>query len=129
MHEETRLRQHPHERLTGSVQHIDLAAKAAQLRAEPHTSKNGHRQVALARHGALAQLLFVFEPDGELKTHRTDGEVTIHTLSGELVVTLEDGPRVMTGGQLLCLAGNVQHSVRATTASEMLLTICHHARA
>ncbi len=129
MTEEDRLRVHPHERLAGSVQHIDLAAMAAQLRAEPHAPKNGHRQVALARHGALAHLLFVFEPDGELKAHRTDGEVTIHALSGELVVTLEDGPRVVTGGQLLSLAADVTHSVRATKASEMLLTICHQARA
>lgn len=129
MTEEDRLRAHPHERLAGNAQYIDLSAAAAKLRAEPHAAKNGHRQVALARHGALAQLLFVFEPDGELKAHRTDGEVTIHVLSGELVVTLEDGPRVLHGGQLLCLAGNVTHSVRATTASEMLLTICHRARA
>ncbi|MCC6244258.1 MAG: hypothetical protein IT353_15550 [Gemmatimonadaceae bacterium] len=128
MTEDDRLRVHPHERLAGNAQHIDLAAVAAQLRAEPHTAKNGHRQVALARHGALAQLLFVFELDGELKSHRTDGEVTIHALSGELVVTLEDGPRVISAGQLLCLAGSVTHSVRATKVSDMLLTICHHAR-
>ena len=129
MAEEDRLRVHPHERLAGNAQHIDLAAVAAQLRAEPHAAKNGHRQVALARHGSLAHLLFVFEPDGKLKAHRTDGEVTIHALSGELVVTLEDGPRVVSGGQLLCLAGNVTHSVRATKASEMFLTICHQTRA
>lgn len=128
MSTDDRLRVHPHERLAGAVQHIDLVDAVARLRAEPHAATHGHRQVVLARHGARVIMLFAFEPDGELKPHQTEGEVTIHVLSGALEVMVASGMTLLGGGQMLALAAGERHSVRAVQASEMLLTVCHHNR-
>lgn len=119
-----RLRPPSHERLAAPVQQFDLAAKAAQLRSEAHASVAGHRQVALVRRGPLTVVLFAFEADGLLKEHSTDGEVTIHVLEGRLAVTVEGELFPLGRGELLALAPKQAHAVRATEASEMLLTVC-----
>jgi quercetin dioxygenase-like cupin family protein len=118
-----RLRQHPEDRLAPPVQVVKLAAVAAELRAEPHDSVSGHRQIAIARHGPVTMILFAFEADGLLKEHRTDGVVNIHVLSGHLQVMVGNETHEMRGGQLVNLAPDVPHSVRALEESEMLLTV------
>jgi quercetin dioxygenase-like cupin family protein len=118
-----RLREHPEDRLAAPLQLVDLADAGARLRGEPHGSVSGHRQIAVFRHGPVTLLLFRFEPDGLLPEHRAEGVVTIHLLSGRLVVIADDDPHQLEPGQLLGLAPGVVHSVRATAASEMLLTI------
>lgn len=118
-----RLRQHPEDRLAPSVQVVKLAEVAAKLRAEPHDSVSGHRQIAVARHGPVTTILFVFEAGGLLKEHRTDGVVNIHVLSGRLQVTVHDELHEMGPGELVNLAADLPHSVRALQESEMLLTI------
>ena len=118
-----RLGQHPEDRLASPLQLVNLADAAARLRAEPHASVSGHRQIAVFRHGPVTLLLFRFEPDGLLPEHRAEGVVTIHVLTGRLVVIADDEPHQLEPGQLLGLAPGVVHSVRATAASEMLLTI------
>ena len=119
-----RLRPHSHERLAEPIQRFDVAAAAAQLRAEAHASVSGHRQVALIRRGPLSVILFAFEPNGFLKEHSADGEVTIHVLGGRLEVTVGGEVMPLGRGELVALAPRQRHAVRATEASEMLLTIC-----
>ena len=53
-----RLRQHPEDRLSPSVQIVKLAEVAAKLRAEAHGSVSGHRQIAISRHGPVTNILF-----------------------------------------------------------------------
>lgn len=127
MTDDDRLRSHPNERLSGAVNHIDLAEEAARLRAEPHAGKNGHRQVALMKRGALTMLLYAFETAGQLPEHQTDGEVVIQVLSGRLEVMTNGQAVVMPKGSLLSLAPNQPHAVRALEVSDMLLTVCRSA--
>jgi quercetin dioxygenase-like cupin family protein len=124
MSSEDRLRTHPKERLAAPVQQIDLEQAVARLRAEPHASVAGHRQVALVRRGPLSLILFAFDPGGHLKEHRTEGEVTIHVLAGRLTVTVADDPVQVGAGELIALAPGQVHSVRALESSAMLLTVC-----
>lgn len=118
-----RLRPHPEDRLAAPVQLVSLAATAAQLRAEAHPSVAGHRQIAVFRHGPVTMLQFVFEAGGLLKEHQAEGVVTIHALSGRLLVIADEEPHELGPGELVALAPGVSHSVRATEASEMLLTV------
>ena len=74
-------------------------------------------------HERLA-VLFVFEADGFIPEHRTDGEVTIHVLAGCLEVTVDGDVLPLGRGGLVTLAPKQAHAVRATEASDMLLTVC-----
>ena len=123
MSTDDRLRVHPKERLAAPASRIDLAAAAAQLRAEPHAPVAGHRQLALIKHGPLSVILFAFEKDGALKEHQADGEVVIHVLRGRLTVETEAESFVLTPGALVTLAPGQRHAVRAHEASDMLLTV------
>jgi quercetin dioxygenase-like cupin family protein len=118
-----RLRAHPENRIAFPVMVVDLKAAAAQLRAEPHPAIAGHRQIAIARHGPVTIILFVFEADGLIKEHRAEGEVTIQVLAGRLQILAEDEGHELKAGELMALAPGISHSVRAVAPSEMLLTV------
>ena len=123
MNSPERLRQHPDHRLASPVQTTNLAAVAARLRAEPHASVAGHRQLAIVRHGPVTVILFAFETNGQIKRHRAEGAVTIHVLAGRLEVVVNDESRELAAGDLLALAPGLPHSVRALASSDMLLTV------
>ncbi len=118
-----RLREHPDERLASPVQVIDLAAMAASLRAEPHPAIDGHRQMAVARHGPVTVILFAFDREGLLKEHQAEGEVLLHVLRGRLRVAADEETHEMGAGSVLALAPGMPHSVRALEPSDMLLTV------
>lgn len=124
MSTDDRLREPPKDRLGGSVQRISLSEAAAQLRAEPHAAVAGHRQVALVKRGPLTLILYAFESGGVLKEHRANGDVTIHVLSGRLEIAAASEAISLGAGELLALAPDEPHAVRALEASEMLLTVC-----
>ena len=124
MSEPERLRPSPQQRFAPSVQLFDLSAAATQLRAEPHTSRDGHRQVALDRHGPMTLVLFTFEQGGVFKDHQVPGMATLMLTRGHLRITTEDGDHELRPGQVLTIGPGVVHSVQAPEASEMLLTVC-----
>ncbi|MFN2316304.1 MAG: hypothetical protein ABR602_06430, partial [Gemmatimonadales bacterium] len=95
-----RLRAHPQERFSPSSQSFDLEEAAAKLRAEPHGSVDGHRQVALYRHGPVTLLLFILEPNATLQ-YEAPGLVTIQVLTGELQASVEGAQYTVKAGQLL----------------------------
>lgn len=118
-----RLRPHPEDRLASPVQVVDLAAAAAELRAEPHAAVSGHRQIAVVRHGPVTIIQFAFNEGGLLKEHRAEGVVTIQVLSGRLQVVVEEESRQVGPEELMALAPGVPHSVLALEASDLLLTV------
>ena len=124
MTESERLRPSPQQRFAPSVQLFDLSAAASQLRAEPQTPRNGHRQVALDRHGPMTLVLFTFEQGGVFKNHQVPGMATLMLTRGHLRITTEDGDHELRPGQVLTIGPGVVHSVQAPEASEMLLTVC-----
>ena len=124
MKETDRLRQHPEDRLAAPVSVLDLAERSAQLKAEPHASVSGHRQIALFRNGPVTLVLFVFDEGGLMKEHHAEGPVTIHVLRGQIDVTVADQTHSLTAGQLVGLAAGIPHTVHAPVASEMLLSVC-----
>jgi quercetin dioxygenase-like cupin family protein len=129
MGDDERLREHPRERLAGPTQLIDLAEAAAALAAEPHGATEGHRQIAVVRRGPVTVILFVFEPGGVMPEHRAPGDVLLHVLSGRLEVTLADEVVTLVGGQVLAIAPDLPHAVRALARTDMLLTVCRVAGA
>ena len=118
-----RLRPHPTDRFAPSTQFLDLPKAADELRAEPHEAVEGHRQIALYRHGPVTVVLFTFEEGGSLPEHNADGVVTIHVLEGRLAVEAAGRVHDAGPGGIVALDPGVLHSVRALEASEMLLTV------
>lgn len=122
MTDSRRLRAHPQERFSPIAQAFDLEEAAAKLRAEPHESVEGHRQVALYRHGPVTLLLFILEHDATLE-YEAPGLVTIQVLKGELKIDVEEAEHPLKAGQLLTIDAGTVHTVRASGAAEILVTV------
>lgn len=58
-----------------------------------------------------------------LPPHAVPGPMTLQCLEGEVEVTLDNGPRRLRQGDLLYLAGNARHDVKAVSDASLLLTI------
>ena len=123
MSEQERLRPHPTGRFSGESHLFDLNQTLAQLRAEAHAAEHGHRQVTIFHRAPVTQVLFAFEPEGELADHAANGLVTIHALQGHLTVQAAGENYELDAGLMVVLSPGVRHSVRANQASAMLLTV------
>lgn len=122
--QEAGLRLHAVERFAGDSHVFDLGGALSQLRAESRPVPGGHRQVTLFHRAAVSQVLFAFEPRGELADHAANGLVTIHILDGCLVVQAAAETHRLQAGMMMILSPNVRHSVHAEEPSAMLLTVC-----
>jgi quercetin dioxygenase-like cupin family protein len=123
-----RLRPHPSERFSGDSHVFDLSGALRELRAEAHPAHGGHRQVTIFHRAPVTQVLFSFEPGGELADHAANGLVTIHTVEGHLTVQAAGQPHELGAGMMIVLSPGVRHSVRAGETSAMLLTVHLEAR-
>ncbi len=121
--DEARLRRAPAERFAGDEHSYALAEIAGQLRAEPHSGTDGHRQITIAHHGSVALVLFDFEANGQLLDHVADGLVTIHTLAGNVQVRTPTGNHELRAGTVFVLSPGVTHDLRASVPSQVLLTV------
>lgn len=119
-----RLRPHPSTRLAGPVVTLRLPELARALRAEPHPTKDGHRQTGLIHRGPFRVLLFTFEPGGRLLPHEAPGHIMIQCVRGELVVEAGADRHRLRTGEALVLDPDVTHAVEALAESDMLLTVC-----
>ena len=120
---EDRLRTAPSERFSGAEHQIDLIGAAKALRAEPHLSSQGHRQIALLHHGPVRLILYAFDLGGRLPEHHAPGWTTMHVLRGTITVVSSLQHYTLQAGQVLALDPGVPHSVEAVTESDMLLGV------
>lgn len=120
---EDRLRPPPAERFKGPSHLFDLDEVAAGLRSEDHPSRHGHRQMTLFQRDHITHVAFAFDADGHLAEHSAPGLVTIHVHAGRLQVTAAGEKHDMGPGEVLVLAPNVPHDVRASEESVMMLTV------
>lgn len=123
-----RLRTHPAERFAGAEHVLDLPAALEELRAEGRrgdagTASQGHRQISLLHHGPVRMVLYAFEAGGRLPEHQAPGWVTIHVLQGAIEVQTPSARHMLRTGQVLALAPDVRHDVRALEAAEVLLGV------
>jgi len=121
---ESRLRAEPKERFGSQENQINLLEAIRELRAEATETRHGHRQITLDQWGPVTLILFAFEKGGSLDDHKAAGRVTIHALEGELLVRTEGMEYKLVPNMMVVLAPNVRHSVLATQASAMLLSVC-----
>jgi quercetin dioxygenase-like cupin family protein len=119
-----RLRTPPRERFAGRSHVFSLEDALAELRAEEHPARDGHRQITLFHRAPVTQVLFAFEPDGHLDKHSAPGLVTIHALGGQLNVKADHLDNELAAGDVLILDPDLPHDVRAgPEGAAMLLTV------
>jgi len=118
-----RLREPPRERFAGRSHRFSLADALAELRAEDHPARDGHRQIALFHQAPVTHVLFSFEAGGHLDEHSAPGLVTIHVLEGRLSVEADHVDNDLGTGDVLVLAPGLPHDVRSEGGAAMLLTV------
>lgn len=123
MSDAERLRPHPQERFAGEVQVFDLTASAGALRAEPHEAVEGHRQLALYRHGPVTLLLFLFDSGASLPEHQYPGLVTVQALRGAFRVQVPGVEIGIRAGQIASVAPGVPYCLVADDAADALVTM------
>ena len=62
----------------------------------------------------------------EMPTHRVVGEITVQCLEGHVEFSFEKTTRSMREGDLICLAGGVDHALKGVVDSSVLVTILLH---
>ena len=119
-----RLREPPRERFAGRSHRFSLDQALAELRAEDHPARHGHRQITLFHRAPVTQMLFSFDADGSLDKHSAPGLVTIHVLEGRLNVQADHVDNALSAGDVLILDPDLPHDVRAVDGrAAMLLTV------
>lgn len=74
--------------------------------------------------GSNLELIRLIMPAGKvMKDHRVSGEVTIHCLEGVLELSTPDKTQTLQAGDLVYLAGNEPHGLKAVMDASVLLTI------
>ena len=121
-----RLREHPVSRFEGEHKQFDLNELTQQLRSESRGVTEGHRQIAFYHYGSVTMVLIDFEAGGVMEEHQALGVVSIHILDGAISIKTDRDTHELQGGQILVLTPGVRHSVEATQASRMLLSVHLH---
>jgi len=111
------------DRFAGPAHQFDLDEVARELRSEEHPARNGHRQMTIFQRDHITHVVFAFEAGGRLPEHSAPGLVTIHAHQGRIEVAADGRDHDLGPGQVLVLAPNVKHDVRAREPSVMLLTV------
>lgn len=96
-------------------QPIDVQPLGARLTSEKTT--------ALFKSAQLEVIRLVLRAGRSLPPHCVPGEVTVQCLDGEIDVLIGGDARPLRAGQMLLLAGGVEHAVVARQDASALVTI------
>ena len=81
------------------------------------------RTAALFKTDALEVMRLVLLAGKAMPAHSVKGEITIHCLEGEIELTANRQTQRMKAGQLVWLAGGVEHALSAVQNSSLLVTL------
>ena len=61
-----------------------------------------------------------------MPTHWVKGEITVQCIEGRVEFTAAGNSQLMSSGELICLSGGVEHSLKAVEDSSVIVTILLH---
>ena len=81
------------------------------------------KTTALFKGPNLEVMRMVLSAGKKIAPHHVNGPITIHCLEGEVDVGVENERRILRTGDLLYLAGNVEHDLLALTNASLLVSV------
>lgn len=78
---------------------------------------------ALVRTATLEVMRLVLPANKSLPEHHVPGEITLFCIEGTVELQAHDKMQVLQAGQIVYLAGNVPHALRALENSSVLMTM------
>jgi quercetin dioxygenase-like cupin family protein len=81
------------------------------------------RTTALVKSNSIELIRLVLPVGKSIAEHQVGGEITLQCIEGKVEFNSEGLTREIIGGQLIYLAGNQTHSLRAVEDSSLLLTV------
>jgi quercetin dioxygenase-like cupin family protein len=81
------------------------------------------RTTTLVKTESIELIRLVLPAGKSIAEHQVQGEITLQCIEGKVHFNTEGGIRELVGGQLIYLAGNRVHSLRAIEDSSLLLTM------
>ena len=102
----------------------DVNAEILRFPPDPESAAR-HRAEILVKTDTLRVVLVTMLAGGEMHEHAAPGPITIQVLQGAIRLTVEDNAQDLRAGQLISLAGGVQHAVDGIDDGAFLLTIAH----
>jgi quercetin dioxygenase-like cupin family protein len=102
----------------------DLNAEIERFPPDPGSVAR-HRAEILIKTTTLRVVLVTMLAGGEMHEHAAPGPTTIQVLRGSIRLTIDDVAQDLNEGNLISLAGGVQHAVNGIADGAFLLTIAH----
>ena len=117
-----------HRTITGDVlvQHLK---QDAQMIDPSLVAERGRSARTLVKEGPLRLTIMALAAGGYLPVHSADGPISIHVLEGEVAFLADDRDYPLRKGDVLVLAGGVEHAARSNDGAVFLLTVVHLAAA
>lgn len=97
--------------------------KVVSLVSEVETLKGQIVSKTLAQNKAVSITLFSFDKGEEIGTHDSEGDAMVSVLEGEGTFTIDGKEYVVKAGETLIMPSKKPHSVYASEAFKMLLTV------
>ena len=92
-------------------------------------AQHGRSARTLVKEGPLRLTIMALAPNGNIPVHSSDGPVSIHVLQGDVGFFALDREYSLRIGDLLVLAGGVEHAARSRHGAVFLLTVVHSSTA
>jgi quercetin dioxygenase-like cupin family protein len=106
-----------------SALHIRLANETAAVEDTQLLETNGRNARTILKQGTLRMTLIAIAKNGNIPPHRTNATVTIQVLRGTAQFRVDNQEYSVGTGELLVIASGVEHDVRSSEGTLLLLTV------
>ncbi len=105
------------------VMALDLRAILGSMKQEATWQTARRNAMTLVKQPILRVVLVALQAGAEVGAHETEGPVTVQMIEGRLGIHVGDEQLDLGAGQLLVIAPNLVHSMRAESDAAFLLTL------
>jgi len=109
--------------VSGDVLQFSLEAERKQVNDRSVLEKSGRNARTLLKEGALRVTLVMVKAGGSITKHHSAGPITVQVLEGDIRFSAAGKEYRLKTGDLLTVAGGVEHDVASDGGGTFLLTL------